>query len=381
MAQFSELRRMTTTTKSSRIVAKPARGIVSKALSHARAKRSQAREPLSHVYDCELRRDEHGFGLSVEVRAFHGDHLGTLSSAGFSHLVVGIEPGGPAERRGLRMLDRVLEIEEQPLDDGEISTLVEGKHSVLFTIERFEGEALAGLAWHMAIAACAYDDIGMLKECCATLAEGGLDARKLRVRRVDAVEFRTAAHAEGEDIALLPGSSLLHVATASGNAEIVDWLLRDGEASDGSAEDETEESSTQEYGTPRSQLSSGSTPASTPRSSAGSTPVLRSPREHLLRPPLSSAPAGAPAAAALVDAAPGVGLSLQHDCEEEGEESYDTPRSRPSPRRQAELLSNTSDSSSGRPNNLPFPATPSAESMGRHKFGEPPRLPAESIML
>ena len=215
------------------------RSVVAKALSRARLKRANSKprkgddpaddvddlDKHSKVYDCEVSRDAGGgFGMGVEMRQFRGEHLGSLSLSGYAHLVVSIERKGPAHRRGLKLLDRIIEIDEQQLHDGQIASLVKGKQTVLLTIERYEGDALLNLAWHMAVASCAYNDIDMLEHCCSVLADGGMDARKLRVRRDDAREFKST-----EQMDLLPGSLLIDVAMVNGNSEIVSYLGDEGE--------------------------------------------------------------------------------------------------------------------------------------------------------
>eukprot|EP00966_Prymnesium_polylepis_P307048 7095614-Prymnesium_polylepis.1 len=237
---------------------------VAKALSHARSRRAQRTsmddvydEEPSKVYEAMLTRDQQGFGMGIEMRRFEGEHLGSLSDRGYSHLIVSIDVHGPAYRRGFKLLDRVRMIDDEELDDPDVARLVEGKESVVFTIERYRGDALLSLAWHMAIASCVMAEVDMIEPCVGIISRCGMDARRLRLRGVDAREFQLT-----EGVALLPGSTLADVATAAGHRDMATWLdafydegaerADDGGASEG--ESECASSTTQEFATPRSHV-------------------------------------------------------------------------------------------------------------------------------
>ncbi|KAL1507504.1 hypothetical protein AB1Y20_008339 [Prymnesium parvum] len=389
---------------------------VSGALAHARARQaqrraslSQAAEQQSDVHEAALTRDARGFGLAIEMRRFEGEHLGSLAVEGYAHLVVSVDLHGPAHRRGFQLLDRVLAIDDEarrlqclplprasarplslpPLTSHDITPMVEGKQTVVFIIERYKGDALLNLAWHMAIAACLVDEPDMLEPCLETIATFGMDARRMHLRRDDAREFLLT-----EGVQLLPGSTLADVATAARHDELAEWLLDgvdEGEyhaerteaihsmaeqyerpgGEEGAEEDVDESSTTQEYATPRSQLSSTDAMSrDTPRddgvheislselvqrATLSDLPLSATPPSPLPMPSRLPPPSGL--AFGCLPHAPTTGVVdlktipswSTAEGENEGadgsdEEVYSSP-CRGSPRRQAELLSNASGSS------------------------------------
>lgn len=81
-------------------------GLVSKAMEAARARRLWQRE--SRRYHADVTPDGKGMGMGIENLPLHGAHLGSLGSI---DIVTEVQKGSPAHTRGLRLLDRVVEIE------------------------------------------------------------------------------------------------------------------------------------------------------------------------------------------------------------------------------------------------------------------------------
>jgi len=251
--------------------------LVSKALELSRARRGWPKEYTR--YEASITPDDQGLGMSIERCCIHGAHLGI--PLGGVDLVMGVEEGSPAHRRGLMVLDRIVEIEGRPmpLDRPSLVAMLNGKRPLELLIERYHGDAIANLAWHTAIAACMRGDPDLLENVMATLADCGLDGRTGRVRRDDVKEFERS-----DGVSLVEGSTLADVALDFDHLELADWLGDGGaytDRDDTEAEEDGHQEEDKEAGGEYRGSSSSSATASSTRSSSSVPP--RSPREHLLQ--------------------------------------------------------------------------------------------------
>ena len=253
-----------------------------RALEISRARRGIFQRE-SNRYEAVLQPDELGLGISIEACHFHGSHLGIQT--GRLDFVMGVETGSPAELRGVRFLDQIVEIGGQPVSkySAKSSPVLEGA-SVSLLIERYRGDALANLAWHMAITACMRHDLPMLIATDITLSHSGLACRTGRVREEDAIEFR-----QSDGIELVTGSHLSDVAAAFGSVEVIAWLDKEEQlgSDDGTSvasDRESERESEQESPSSRSSTTEIETLPSESSTTLRSPREHWSPREHLLSP-------------------------------------------------------------------------------------------------
>ncbi len=158
-----------------------------------------------------------------------GDELGVELSA--RNVVVWIVQGSLAERSGLHVLDRIVEVNGRPSSAASIAADVLGQTNLCFGVERAMPTRVAALIesalaegatewldWLRAVAALAAGDAEALQRALDALDACGIDVRSRRLSQQDADFLCATGKAASDNEPFEAGDSLAVVAARTANA-------------------------------------------------------------------------------------------------------------------------------------------------------------------